>query len=267
MITILILFSVTFFALRFYGEYIGYDVDHLVANLDGVAWLYSTIGTIFAVLAAFVIVSEIGDWNTLLESSREEVKELNELYQWSKSLSPELSNEFKENIQKYLAIIVEKEWNEVRDTGNENEKARLTMDKFHSLISKAVVENPDIASFMFSTLDEIVDKRAMRVEFSFDTVPKVTKYTAILVDVALILLSFFIGVTSMWLDYIFQICIVALGSVILFVIDDLDNPLREGDWCLRPDLYKKLLSQIQHSHNEASLSEETKPLFDTAVNQ
>lgn len=252
LVSVLILFSLVFFYLRFYGVGIGYDVNHLISNLDGVAWLYSTIGTIFAVLAAFVIVSEIGDWNTLLESSREEVKELNELFQWSKSLSPELSNEFKENIKKYLEIVVEKEWTQVRDTGNENETARLTMDKFHSLISKAIKENSEIASFMFKTLDEIVDKRAMRVEFSFDTVPKITKYTAILVDIALIMLSFFIGVRSMWLAFIFQFCIVALGSVILFVLDDLDNPLRDGDWCLKPELYKKLLSQIEHSHDELS---------------
>ncbi|MEI8337968.1 MAG: hypothetical protein WCF92_02365 [bacterium] len=248
LIGILIAFSVIFFSLRFYGSYIGYDVDNLIANLDGLAWLYSTIGTIFAVLAAFVIVSEINDWNTLIESSREEVKGLNEMLQWSKSLSSELSNEFKENIKKYLEIVIDKEWSEVRDTGNENAEARLLMDKFHPLITKTIVENPDIASYMFSTLEKIVDERAMRVEFSFDTVPKVTKYTAILVDIALVSLSFFIGVKSMWLDYTFQICIVALGSVILFVIDDLDNPLREGDWCLRPDLHKKLLRQIQYSN-------------------
>ena len=73
LIGILILFSIIFFSLRFYGGYVGYDIDNLIANLEGVAWLYSTIGTIFAVLAAFVIVSEISDWNVLLESSREEV--------------------------------------------------------------------------------------------------------------------------------------------------------------------------------------------------
>ncbi len=248
LIGILMLFSVVFFSLRFYGDFIGYNVDNLILNLDGLGWLYSTIGTIFAVLAAFVVISEINDWNTLIESSREEVKEINELWQWSKSLSPELANEFKENIKKYLEIVVNKEWAEVRDTGNENTNARLLMDKFHPLITKAVEENPDIATFMFNTLAEIVDNRAKRIEFSFDTVPKITKYTAILVDVALISLSFFIGVKSMWLDYTFQICIVALGSVIFFVIDDLDNPLREGDWCLRPELHKKLLNQIQYSN-------------------
>ncbi len=248
LVIILVAFSVLFFSLRFYGSYVHYNVDHLIANLDGIAWLYSTIGTIFAVLAAFVIVSEIGDWNKLIEASREEVKELNELWQWSKSLSPELSKEFRENIIKYLEATIGKEWDEIRDDGNEDEEAKLAMDKFHPLISKAIEENRDIAPFMFKTLDEIVDKRAMRIEFSYDNVPKITKFTAILVDIALVGLSFFIGVKSMWLAYIFQFCIVSLGSIILFVIDDLDNPLRDGDWCLKPDLYKKLLSQIQNNH-------------------
>jgi len=81
----LVVFSVIFFVLRFYGQSFGYNVDVLVSDLGGLTYLYSTVGTIFAIFAAFVIVSESQDWNTLVNASKNEVSEIRELLSGQKN--------------------------------------------------------------------------------------------------------------------------------------------------------------------------------------
>jgi hypothetical protein len=193
-IAVLVAFSALFFGLRVYGIYVGYDVAALVSDVGGLAYLYSTVGTIFAIFAAFVIVSESQDWNTLNGATKNEVRDMSELLSWSKRLSPSLAEK--------------------------------------------------IASHMFTSFDEFLNHRATRIEYIWRPLPVILKFTVFLVDSAVIGLSLFIGVRNMWLDYLFMLCIVTLGSVILLVVDDLDNPLRPGDWWLTSESHHRLLKRL-----------------------
>ncbi len=239
----LVVFSVIFFVLRFYGQSFGYNVDVLVSDLGGLTYLYSTVGTIFAIFAAFVIVSESQDWNTLVNASKNEVSEIRELLSWSKKLSPALAEKFSQNIKSYLDSVIQDEW-KVLEKGNKNTKTENSLLPFHNLISDAFKENPELGGVLFTTFNNILGYRFTRTEYSFQPLPKILKFTVFFVDIVLILLSFLIGVRNIALDYIFMICIVTLCSVIMMVIEDLDNPLKPGEWHLKPDGYQNLLNSI-----------------------
>ncbi len=241
---VLIVFSAVFFTLRYYGSQLDYNVETLVLDLGGLTYLYSTVGTIFAVFAAFVIVTESQDWNMLVNASKNELRELNELWLWSKNLSPSLHKKFDELIQKYLDKVVSDEWQKL-SWGEENFETEEILNQCHLLLAEAVKENQQISPALFSAFGNILNYRSTRLEYSWEPLAKILKLTIILVAGALIGLSLFIGVHNMWLDYIFMLCIVTLSTVILLVVDDLDNPLRPGDWCLTPHGYKRLLKDIQ----------------------
>lgn len=244
LVPVIALFSILFFTLRFFGRYVGYNVSVLVSDLGGLTYLYSTVGTIFAIFAGFVVVSESQDWNTLSAGSKNEVRELNELFVWSRRLSKPLAERFSMNIQKYLTVVIQKEWKSL-EQGTESPEAEALVNEFHGLLAEASKENPDIAYHMFTSFDEFMNNRATRIMYSWQPLPAILKFTVILVDVAVMGLSLFIGVKDMWLDYLFMVCIVTLGSVILMVVDDLDNPLRPGDWYLSSGEHQRLLRRIQ----------------------
>jgi hypothetical protein len=246
LLVVLVCFTGAFFVLRVYGANFGYNIDVLVSNLGGLTYLYSTVGTIFAIFAGFVIVSESQDWTALNVASKNEVRDLHELFLWSKQLSAQLSEKIAQNIQKYLKAVVDEEWKSLRE-GDESAAAEVPISAFHGLLVEASKENPDIAGHLFTSLNDLLTHRAERVEFSWRPLPVILKFTVILVDAAMVGLSLFIGVRDIWLDYIFMVRIVTLGAVVLMVVDDLDNPLRPGEWCLTSEHYRRLLESIRHS--------------------
>jgi hypothetical protein len=246
LLLIVLAFSFLFFGLRLYGQYIGYNVNILVSDLGGLAYLYSTVGTIFAIFAAFVIVSESQDWNTLNAAAKDEVRDLNELFLWSKRLPKPLSKEFSQTIQQYLEAVINREW-PLLVKGNEPADAEPAISAFHDIIIRASAYDHDIGDHLFILFTDLLNHRAVRIEYSWQPLPTILKFTITLVDVAVMGLSFFIGVRNLGLDYIFMLCIVTLGTVILMVVDDLDNPLRPGEWCLTSDNHKRILQNIRHS--------------------
>lgn len=237
-------FTIFFFALRFYGSYINYNVDTLVSDLGGLTYLYSTVGAIFAIFAAFVIVSESQDWNTLVNASKNEVSEISELFAWSRKLSPQLAEKFSKNIQLYLEMVVAEEW-ETLAKGTKGNRAEESLSSFHELIADALKEDPELGSFIFTTFNNILNYRFVRVEHSWHPLPTILKFTVFFVDFVLVVLSFLIGVKNTGLDYLFMLCIVTLGAIVFFVINDLDNPLKPGEWYLKPEGYTELLSNIR----------------------
>ena len=60
----------------------------------------------------------------------------------------------------------------------------------------------------------------------------------------LILLSLFIAVNNISLDYLFTASIGLLAFTLLLVVDDLDNPFRPGAWHLTTEGYEKLLGEL-----------------------
>jgi hypothetical protein len=73
LIPFLVVFFIIFYFIRTSAEY---NLRVIAANSDGVSWLYAVVGTLFGVLAAFVIQKEWGKWDALTEAVRGEVDDL-----------------------------------------------------------------------------------------------------------------------------------------------------------------------------------------------
>ena len=251
-------FTILFFGLRTFGSNFGYNVGTLVGDLGGLAYLYSTVGTIFAIFAGFVIVSESQDWNKLNEATKAEIRNLREMLLWSAKLPAGLAKRFSDAIARYLQIVVGNEWGTL-EKGQTCAKTDLVILDFHNLLIEAGKADSDLASNLFSALSGFIENRAIRIEYSWQPLPTILKFTVTLVALSVMTLSLLIGVRNTWLDYIFTLCIVTLVSVILMVVDDLDNPLRPGEWYLSDAGHRQLLnglqqierkSQVQNAKNE-----------------
>ena len=73
LIAFLVIFSIAFYFIRTSDAY---NTEILLADLGGVTWFYSVIGTIFGMLAAFAIQQEWSEWNALINAVRREVDSL-----------------------------------------------------------------------------------------------------------------------------------------------------------------------------------------------
>jgi hypothetical protein len=238
-----VLSSLIFVLLRTQGQYLGYNVETLIENLGGLTYLYSTIGIIFAIFSAFVILSESERWNNLVDITKAEVNGLRELWLWSKHFPKKIRDDFRDSIKKYLENIIEGGWNEGEGVTKDLETEQI-LDTLHESIYQLSKENPELMTEVFKSFTELLKCREVRISHISFHLPQILKNTLLFSNVLLVVFSFFIGVKDVWLDYIFVISIANLGYLIDLLVDDMDNPTRPGGWHLTTKDYEELLEKI-----------------------
>lgn len=243
--TLKIFLFVAFFSLAFYYLHNSdfYNNKVILADIGGVPWLYASIGTLFSILAGFIVQKEWENWNSLVDAVSGEVNTLKEMWLWSRYLPTETGSIFHDSITVYLE--------EMSKNGLEKSEQRITSTRIEESISKLnstmfemFKNQPAVATSAFSFLTKLIEKRSDRIRYSSHHVPQSIKRIIFLATVLMICLSLFIGVKNIWLDYVFTISVSGLAYVIYLVIDDLDYPLVPGGWHLTADAYTKLFEDI-----------------------
>ncbi|MFA6353406.1 MAG: hypothetical protein WCW93_00520 [Candidatus Paceibacterota bacterium] len=234
------LFSLAFYALHqsdFYNSKI------ILADLGGVPWLYASIGTLFSILAGFIIQKEWENWNNLVDAVNDEINSLREMWLWSRYLPSDTGAIFYNSIKSYLE--------EMSDNGlykGEQKIPSVRINESFSTLNATMFDmfknQPEIATNAFAFFTKLIEDRSRRMRYSSHHVPQSIKRIIILATAMMIGLSLFIGVKNIWLDYSYTMSVSILAYVIYLVIDDLDYPLKPGGWHLTARPYSKLLEEI-----------------------
>lgn len=238
-----ILFSIAFVLSRttYYGKII---ISQSLIDLNGVPWLYSTVGIIFGIIAAFIIEKQWDRWDNLVEASRDEINTLYEMWNWAFDFhGNKEKRELRILVTQYLKAVNE-EWDKT-EGGEASLELDMILDKMRENISGMMedgVKQSQVFQALFSHLD---NTREMRLHYSSSHIPVMVRGTFILTTVIIIVESFFVGVNNVWLAYIFIYSISILAYAIYLVVDDLDHPFRPGAWHLTPNNYKKLFDQLE----------------------
>jgi len=234
------LFSLAFFLLR-NSEY--YTTKLLFSDLGGITWLYSAIGIIFSIIAAFTIQKEWEQWNNLVDAVKSEVDALEELRLWSVHFPAKIKSKFHTAIRNYLKIVIQEEWTR----SEKNEECDMTgqsLDLFHDAFFEIFDKKPELMTASFTIFTDVLRYRGQRIHYINRHMPLILRRTLVLAVNLVIFLSLFIAVKSIWLDYIFTLSIAVLTYTVYLVIDDLEHPLRPGGWHLTRKDYQCLLDKI-----------------------
>ena len=236
----IIIFSLAFCLLRILDH--GKLIIAELRDLGGIPWLYSAIGLIFSILAAFTIQKEWEHWNELVESIKEELDALRELWLRSRYLTKDTEGKVLECIKNYLSLIQE-EW-PTMEQGKRSEAGEKILDLLRNVIVRSTEETGKLS--LLPLFNELIRNRNRRLYQCGSHIPYILKNTLTFAGILFIFLSLFIGVRNPWIDYIFTVSIGVLAFTIYIVIDDLDNPFRPGAWHLSPKEYQILLDGIKN---------------------
>lgn len=237
----LAMFSVSFFLLRTsatYQSFLAVDLN----DLGGVPWLYSVVGLIFSILAAFVIQSEWEHWSSLVGAMKDEVSALDQLWHWSHHFPEDMKRRIHQGLRHYIAVAIEEGW-ACRKREEDNEAGDTVLASLRDAILETA-DGPELRRTASSLLAEAVKHRRDRLNYGTRRMPRILRYTLMFADGLVIVLSLFIGVRNMWLDYLFTISIALLAYLIYLVVNDLDHPLRPGIWHVTPTDYQRLLRKL-----------------------
>lgn len=234
------MFSAIFYWIHISGHY---NTRVVLADLGGLPWLYSSLVTLFSIVAGFIIQKEWDNWNSLVDSVKGEADSLKELWLWSRYLPEEYKEKFNNGIQHYLEEMI-------RDGLNKGERGERStaIEKSFETLQDAMFEMsknyPHLTSTTFSFFTKLIEFRTSRIRHSYHHVPEALSKSLPFGTFLIIFLSLFIGIKNVWLDYGFTLSIALVAFVIYIIIDDLDHPLVPGSWHLTTKDYESLLLQI-----------------------
>lgn len=245
LIIFILFFSVFFFLFRATGIY---QSEFLLQDQSTLPWLYSTIGIIFSMIAAFAIQKEWELWNALSDAVKSEVDALLELWLWSEHFPQRMRKKMHESIALYLDTVITVGWeNGMRSAVGGSQEAALA--SLNDTIYEVFSEERELMPTTFAMFSDILKHRGNRIHFSERHMPKILFGTLLFADILLISFSLFVVVQNFFLDYLFTAGIATLCFSIYLVIDDLDNPLRPGAWHLTTDDYRSLLEKIKQRNS------------------
>jgi hypothetical protein len=209
---------------------------------NGLAGFYSVDGIIFGLILAFVIQREWETWTKLSESVRTEIDSVREMWKWSNYAEESLREEAHKHLERYLQLIIS-EWNNSR----EHQRSDIVDAELDGLRSILVAMSSSVGSLaepLRSAFIDLINARNQRLNVSNEHMPIILKRIVFFTDILLIILSLFIAVNNVFLDYIFTASIGMLAFALIVVVDDLDNPFRPGTWHLTTVGYEQLLGEL-----------------------
>jgi hypothetical protein len=240
-----ILFFLVPFSLVFWYLHEQFESVISRASQNGLAGFYSVDGIIFGLIVAFVIQREWEIWANLSESVQAEIDTIREMWKWSSYADRALSEEAHRHLEGYLLAIVS-EWNK-KGEGERSARVDAELDGLRSILLNMSLSMNGLGGQLQSAFTNLIQARNRRLNFTNEHMPGILKRIVILADVLLILLSLFIAVNNVYLDYIFTASIGLLAFTLILVVDDLDNPFRPGTWHLTTAGYEALLIELTRS--------------------
>jgi len=220
-----------------------YNTRLLLANIDGIPWLYAVVGTIFGVLAAFAIQKEWDEWNALTDAVRGEVDGLEKLHLWSSNFPEKIKEKIHADIKQYLSLIIREGW-KYSEKGEKSQEVEDAITGLNASIYDIFDEAPQLMPTSFALLSIVLNHRSARLQHSSEHMPPLLRNTLRFAAFLLIGLSMFIAIKNIELAFIFTASIASLAYSIFLVLTDLDNPLKPGDWHVTTKDYEALLKKI-----------------------
>jgi hypothetical protein len=222
----------------------------LVRWLVSAAWLHAnnevagnylqTIGTIYAVLLAFVIFVVWQQHNDTRCAVENEANELSDLYRTLRALPG--TQRVQEYIQEYSHVVAGEEWSAMA-AGGISPRAEEILDTIWESLQGVEATSPRhqaLHSEALARFNDLSDGRSHRLHCSLLRLPQ-SMWVLLLTNGALVIGSMWMfGMESFWAHALMTGALAVSVGFILFLIADLDNPF-QGSWSIKPEVFERAL--------------------------
>jgi len=197
------------------------DFERFTApDVEGLNTLISLIGSIYAVVFAFVIFVIWGQFTAVEEATLGECSLLNELLRFSQYLDPDAGRMIRRSLTEYAKRAGNYEWHAL----GEGRKDPATEKSFAALIASVMKSDQDAHQRLIDITRKLAEQRDQRIAKSLTRIPPTLLMLVRTMVVAILLLVFIYPFHSWMLGAAcFSIVVVILFFSNL-VMTDTDNP-------------------------------------------
>jgi hypothetical protein len=233
------------------------SVATLEAHNDVAGVIYAVIGTIYAVLLAFVVLTVWEEWDRAEWHTEEEAEAIGALARIADGLPDPDRGQARQALLDYARTVRDDEWAAMADVGR-SERAAALFEQIWNIFEQGqpVTEREKaLYSESLSRFEDLSKARAARLYESNNSLPHVM--WAVLSAGAIVTIGFglFLGVKNARAQAAITIALSATIGLMLFLVHVMDLPFR-GDVRIQPHAFDAVLLDLANdsrvSRNQAS---------------
>jgi hypothetical protein len=217
--------------------------QRLKTHNDVASAIFGTLGMMYAVLVAFVVVIAWEDFDRANLNVEKEASCLAALYRDSEGLSAPFKSQAQPLLNEYANAVINDEW-KMLARGERSPKVELTVKNIWHLYSNYSPDTITEQIFFKETvkkLNELSEFRRQRLLDSRTGIHPVLWFVLIMGGMVTILFTFFFGSENLTAQIMMTGLLAALISLILFTILVFDFPFT-GGVTISPEPFKQMLN-------------------------
>jgi hypothetical protein len=220
----------------------------LAASNDVVGNYLQTLGSIYAVLLAFVVVMVWQQFNDARTQVEREANEIADLFRMSQGFSEAQRARISSTLARYVDAVLEEEWRAMRD-GDEATIDRVgatlddVSDTLHAFEPPSTCQQALHAEAL-SGFNDLSDARSSRLTTSRLKIPHALRWLLYAGGFVLVASSWLFAVDDFAIHAIVSGALAGAVSHILYVIEDLDDCFG-GNWQVPRQSFERVRAQIQ----------------------
>jgi len=224
--------------------------DVFIVDASGLGAFLSVFGTLYGILAAFVVFEVWNQYNHISELVDKEAQGLERLYRLTVYFRDDaLLARMKSAIGEYASKVIQGKFQQL-GSGHRNVETGLAIRRISEIL-RDIEFDDDHDSIIFDQVvkhyGELTQIRTERTNQSLARLPVLLK-TFIYLASAFALITFvFMPFSSPYYAYLSVMVIAFLQAMIFHIIEDLDNPFI-GHWNLTPEPFERALKHIEEDY-------------------
>jgi Protein of unknown function (DUF4239) len=224
-------------------------IETLRANNDTVGNYLQTLGTIYAVLLAFVVFMVWTQQNDAAKSVEREANELADVLRILRASAEPVCKQILDATMAYAREVIDHEWPAMA-RGSPTSRAGELMESIWAAMQCMHPQTPrEQALFTeaLSRFNDFNDARTDRLQSSRTRMPPTLWILLVTGGLVTVASMYLFGLDSFLVHALMTASMAGEVSFVLFLIGDLDNPF-DGDWQVTPEPICQLLRHLERLH-------------------
>ena len=211
---------------------------------DVAGFIFATMGVIYAVLLAFVVIVTWGNYDKASEITSKEANSIASLYRDSTAFPPEVRTQIKSALHAYVKAIIEDEWPHM--VRGRSAKVQEVQEKLWLIYANFIPKNETQKTFFIESVKKLNDSgefRRWRVVKAQENIQPLLYFILIVGGFLTIAFTCFFGTENFVPQIIMSSMLAMMIALALFAIIALDCPFT-GNISIKPDVFRNVLSSL-----------------------
>ncbi len=211
---------------------------------DVAGFIFATMGVIYAVLLAFVVIVTWGNFDKASEITSKEANSIASLYRDSIAFPPAVRDQIKSTLHDYVKAIIEDEWPQM--VKGRSAKAQEIQSNLWLIYTNFIPKNETQKTFLIESVRKLNDAgefRRWRIVKAQENIQPILYFILIFGGFLTIAFTCFFGTENFVPQMIMSSMLAVMIALALFAIIALDCPFT-GNISIKPDVFRTVLSSL-----------------------